>query len=127
VEWNRNLVGEPSGHPLKDARCAVYIGDVAQRVRETDGSFDAIMLDVDNGPSALIRLENEWLYSSAGLAAACKSLRPGGVLAVWSAVDDRRFTERLTKAGFEVDVQTVRPHRKGRGARHRIWFATPKF
>lgn len=125
VEWNRELVGEPAGHPLKDPRCEVFIGDVAQLIREAHDSFDAIMMDVDNGPEALIRRENDWLYSPAGLATTRSALRPNGVLAIWSASPDRRFTERLKKAGFDVDLQMVRPHRAGKGARHYIWFATP--
>jgi len=123
VEWNRNLVGAPAGH-LKDPRCEVCVGDVAQLMRKTPGSFDAIMMDVDNGPEGLIRRENDWLYASAGLAVTRRALKKHGVLAVWSAAPDRRFTERLEKAGFEVDLQTVRPHRKGKGARHYIWFAS---
>ncbi len=125
VEWNRELVGEPTGHPLKDPRCEVFVGDVAQLIREAHDHFDAIMLDVDNGPEALIRRENDWLYSPAGLAATRSALRPNGVLAIWSASPDRRFTERLKKAGFDVDLQMVRPHRAGKGVRHYIWFATP--
>jgi len=127
VDWNRDLVGEPSGHPLKDARTRVFIGDVAQLLREKAEYFDAIMMDVDNGPEALIRRENDWLYSPAGLAATRNALKPDGVLAVWSASPDRRFTERLTKAGFDVDLQMVRPHRAGKGARQYIWFAKRNF
>lgn len=123
VEWNRTLIGAPAGHPLKDSRSEVYIGDVAQLIREAPGSFDAIMLDVDNGPEALIRMENDWLYSPAGLGATRNALKADGVLAVWSASPDRRFTDRLAKAGFDVDLQMVRPHRAGKGARHYIWFA----
>mgnify|MGYP005848843957 CR=1 FL=1 len=124
VEWNRDLVGEPSGHPLKDLRCEVYVGDVAHLMRDQPGGFDAITMDVDNGPEALIRRENDWLYSPAGLAATRRALKPDGVLAVWSASPDRRFTARLEKAGFDIDLKMVRPHRAGRGARHYIWFAT---
>ncbi|MEX2498519.1 MAG: hypothetical protein WD397_06545 [Wenzhouxiangellaceae bacterium] len=124
VEWNRDLVGEPSGHPLKDPRCEVHVGDVAQLMRTEAEGLDAIMMDVDNGPEALIRRENDWLYAPAGLAATRNALKLNGVLAVWSASPDRRFTERLTKAGFYVDLQMVRPHRAGKGARHYIWFAT---
>ena len=126
VEWNRNVIGEPAGHPLNDERCDVYIGDVAQLLRDQPGSFDAIMMDVDNGPEALIRSENDWLYSSAGLAATRRALKPGGVLAVWSASSKKWFTDRLARAGFDVDLQCVRPHRAGKGARHYIWLATGK-
>ncbi|HKL52899.1 MAG TPA: hypothetical protein VJ902_02995 [Wenzhouxiangellaceae bacterium] len=124
VDWNRQLVGEAAGHPLNDPRSRVFVGDVAQLLRESAGHFDAVMMDVDNGPEALIRSENDWLYSPAGLAATYRALRPGGVLAVWSASPDRRFTDRLSRAGFDVDLQMVRPHRAGKGARHYIWFAS---
>ena len=124
VDWNRELVGDAAGHPLSDPRSKVFVGDVAQLLRESAGRFDAVMMDVDNGPEALIRRENDWLYSPAGLAAARRALKPDGVLAVWSASSDRRFTERLEKAGFGVDLQMVRPHRAGKGARHYIWFAS---
>lgn len=123
VEWNRNLVGAPAGHPLKDPRCEIHVGDVAQLMRKAPGRYDAIMMDVDNGPEGLIRRENDWLYSPAGLAVTRRALKHNGVLAVWSAAPDRRFTERLEKAGFDVDLETVRPHRQGKGARHYIWFA----
>lgn len=123
VDWNRRLIGEPSGHPLADPRCSVHIGDVADLLRAPDRGFDAVLLDVDNGPEALIRMQNDWLYSPFGLQAARRALRPGGVLAIWSASDDRRFTARLERAGFSVEQSLVRPHRKGRGARHVIWLA----
>ncbi|MFN2334131.1 MAG: spermidine synthase, partial [Wenzhouxiangellaceae bacterium] len=118
VDWNRDLLGDAAGHPLQDPRSKVFVGDVARLLRESAGRFDAVMMDVDNGPEALIRRENDWLYSPAGLAAARRAMKPDGVLAVWSASPDRRFTERLEKAGFDVDLQMVRPHRAGRGARH---------
>jgi len=123
VLWNRDLIGAPAGHPLDDSRTQVFIGDVADLLRAQAGHFDAVMLDVDNGPQALIRRENDWLYSPAGLAAAYQALCPRGVLAVWSASPDRRFTDTLTRAGFDVELATVRPHRKGKGPRHCIWFA----
>lgn len=123
VDWNRDIVGEAAGHPLNDARARVFVGDVAELLRQRDGYFDAIMMDVDNGPEALIRRKNDWLYSPAGLAATRRALKSGGLLAVWSASPDRSFTERLKSTGFEVDLQMVRPHRKGKGARHYIWFA----
>jgi spermidine synthase len=125
IDWNRHLIGDPAGHPLRDPRVEVFVGDVAQLLRERAAAFDAIMMDVDNGPEALIRRENDWLYSPAGLAAAGKALKPGGVLAIWSASSDRGFTDRLRKTGFQVELQMVRPHRAGKGARHYIWFAEP--
>jgi spermidine synthase len=124
VDWNRTLIGAPAGHPLADSRSKAYVGDVADLIRQSAGGFDAILLDVDNGPEALVRRENDWLYSSDGLRAARAALRPGGVLAVWSATSDRVFSERLRRARFDVDEHVVRPHRAGKGSRHVIWIAT---
>lgn len=123
VDWNREYMGAAAGHPLEDPRCRVHVGDVAERVRAPEGGFDAILLDVDNGPEAMLRRENDWLYTPAGLAAARAALRPGGVLGVWSAGPDSRFLRRLGGAGFEVEEHVVRPHRSGKGARHHVWIA----
>lgn len=122
VDWNRQLIGEPSGHPLRDSRVRVHVGDVAEPIRSPGPGFDAILLDVDNGPEALIRVENDWLYSPAGLLAARAALRPGGMLAVWSATAEPRFTRCLASAGFEVEAHSLRAHRAGKGPRHCIWF-----
>jgi spermidine synthase len=100
----------------------VHVGDVADLLRRGNGTFDAVLLDVDNGPEGMTHHGNNWLYSPAGLAAAQRTLRPGGVLAVWSATPDTRFTRRLRDAGFRVDVHTVRA-RPGKGAHHTIWLA----
>jgi spermidine synthase len=78
-------------------------------------------MDVDNGPEALVRRDNDWLYSPAGLRTTHAALRPRGVLAVWSASRDRRFSKRLQQAGFEVSEHVVHPHRAGKGPRHHIW------
>jgi spermidine synthase len=121
VEWNRQIMGEPAGRPLEDPRAAVYLGDVGDLLRQQRAAFDAILLDVDNGPEALIRRENDWLYTVGGLEAAGRALRPQGVLAVWSAGPDQLFTARLRHAGFKVEEVIVRPHRAGKGARHYIW------
>ncbi|TVS16852.1 MAG: hypothetical protein EA417_09395 [Gammaproteobacteria bacterium] len=125
VDWNRGAMGGPSGHPLEDQRCAVHVGDVGALIRAEPNGFDAILLDVDNGPEALIRSENDWLYSPAGLQAICAALRPNGVLTVWSAGPDRRFAKRLAQAGFAVEEVMVRPHRAGKGPRHLIWIGRP--
>jgi len=124
VDWNRRLIGGPSGHPLTDPRSKVHIGDVGDLIRREPGGFDAILMDVDNGPEGLIRRENDWLYGAAGLQATHTALRRHGVLAVWSASPDRRFTKRLQQAGFDVDESTVRPHRAGKGPRHHIWLGS---
>lgn len=123
VEWNRGALGSASGHPLADARARVHVGDVGLLLKQAEGAYDAILLDVDNGPEGLTRKENNWIYSPAGLAAAQSALRPDGVLAIWSAGNDPAFTERLQKIGFSVDTVTVRAHRPGKGARHVIWLA----
>ena len=123
VAWNRDLIGAVAGHPLADPRSRVYVGDVADLIRREPGGFDAILLDVDNGPEGLVRRENDWLYGVAGLKATRRALRPSGVLAVWSASADRAFSKRLAQAGFTVSEHVVRPHRAGKGARHHIWVA----
>jgi len=87
------------------------------------GAYDAVLLDVDNGPEGLTRQGNDWLYSPAGLEAAFTALRPAGVLAVWSATSHRAFAQQLRQAGFEVDEVPVRSRNPRRGARHTIWLA----
>jgi len=123
VDWNRTLIGAPAGHPLADKRTRVYVGDVADSIRRSAGGFDVILMDVDNGPEALIRRENDWLYSASGLQATRAALRPRGVLAVWSASPDHAFAKRLRHSGFDVSEHVVRPHRAGKGPRHVIWIA----
>jgi len=123
VAWNRGPLGEHAGHPLHDPRVTVHEGDVARILKAEQQTFDAILLDVDNGPAGLTRRENDWLYSMNGLNAAYMALRPQGVLAVWSAGPDKAFMQRLRKVGFEVEEVRVRAHGT-KGARHIIWFAT---
>jgi len=122
VAWNRGVLGEPAGNPLRDPRVSVYEKDVARVMMAGTGTYDAILLDVDNGPEGLTRKENDWLYGEDGLNEACAALRAGGVLAVWSAGPDQAFLQRLHKAGFEVEEARVRAH-GSKGARHVIWFA----
>ena len=122
VEWNRGPLGEHAGHPLRDGRVTVQEVDVSLILRAGGRSFDAILLDVDNGPEGLTQKGNDWLYSKAGLNVSFRALRPKGVLGVWSAGTDPAFTKRLGQAGFEVDEVPVRAHR-GKGARHLIWVA----
>ena len=122
VEWNRGPLGEHAGDPLRDERVTVQEVDVSLVLRAGGPSFDAILLDVDNGPEGLTQRSNDWLYSKAGLNVSYRALRPKGVLALWSAGPDRAFTKRLVRAGFEVDEVPVRAHR-GKGARHLIWVA----
>ena len=124
VTWNRTLIGAPAGDPLSDSRSHVFVGDVADLIRQEPAGFDAIMMDVDNGPEALVREENNWLYSAAGLRATRAAMRSRGVLAVWSSSPDRTFSKRLQQAGFDVREHVVRPHRPGKGPRHHIWIGT---
>jgi len=122
VEWNRGPLGGLTGHPLQDPRVSVREGDVARMIKEGREAYQAILLDVDNGPEGLTRKQNDWLYSIDGLNAAYAALHPGGVLAVWSAGPEQVFMQRLRKVGFEVDEVRVRAH-GSKGARHIIWFA----
>lgn len=122
VTWNRGPLGASAGHPLDDPRVTVRECDVARLIKADLQAYDAILLDVDNGPEGLTRKANDWLYSVPGLSAAYAALRPRGVLAVWSAGPDRDFSERLRKVGFEVDEVRVRAH-GSKGARHILWFA----
>jgi spermidine synthase len=123
AEWNRGALGSLAGNPLADERAQLHIEDVGVRIRAARASYDAILLDVDNGPDALAHAGNEALYGRRGLAEAWTALRPGGVFGVWSFSDDARFTERLARQGFEVQVHRVKGSRKGRGRHHRIWVA----
>ncbi|SFN61526.1 spermidine synthase [Dokdonella immobilis] len=122
VRWNHGPLGAHAGRPLDDPRVDLVEADVGALIRAARGAFDAILLDVDNGPDGLTQAGNDWLYSVPGLAAAKAALRGHGVLAVWSAHPDRKFVERLRQVGFEVDEVTVRAH-GNKGARHRIWLA----
>ena len=121
VEWNRGPLGPLAGHPLKDKRVRVDVGDVAVTLRSSPGRFDAVLLDVDNGPAAFTALDNAGLYADRGLATARAALKTGGVLAVWSARDNRRFEQRLRYAGFAVQVESVRGRLEKGGPRHTIF------
>lgn len=122
VAWNRGSLGEHSGHPLRDKRALVRECDVSKILKEERHAYDAILLDVDNGPEGLTHKKNDWLYTLEGLTASFVALRPRGILAVWSAGPDHDFTERLRKAGFQVQLTRVRAHKK-RGEVHTIWLA----
>jgi len=122
VDWNKGPLGECAGRPLQDPRTQVQVGDVVELFRPKKPSFDAILLDVDNGPEGLTQTDNHQLYSAAGLAAIYQSLRPAGMLAIWSAFPDPSFIQRLKKARFNVSTQMVRA-RAGKGSRHTIFLA----
>jgi len=121
VEWNRGPLAHLAGEPLKDRRVTVLPDDVAAVMKSNAGRFDAIVLDVDNGPSAFTESANAWLYTDQGLTSAKAALKPGGVLAVWSAWDDRKFQQRLRYNGFRVEVTRVRARLKKGGPRHTIF------
>ncbi|HEB02640.1 MAG TPA: hypothetical protein ENI12_05330 [Nitrospirae bacterium] len=133
VDWNRKYLAHLAGHPLKDRRVTIKVMDVAQIIRSASSisgreaygreGFDAILLDVDNGPDGLTRKSNNWLYTQSGLGAAHAALRPGGVLAVWSAGVDTVFIKRLRKAGFKVEEHRVRARGSRGGSRYTVWIA----
>jgi spermidine synthase len=123
VEWNAGPLGPLAGHPLKDPRVVVEVGDVAATLAASRRRFDAILLDVDNGPEAFTTSPNAALYGDAGLAAAREALTSEGALAVWSAWEDRRFEQRLRYAGFSVTVERTRARLKRGGPRHTIFLA----
>jgi spermidine synthase len=124
VRWNRGPLAGIAGHPLRDKRVTVREGDVGELLRAQENVWDAIVLDVDNGPEGMTRQENDWLYGLEGVRSAFRALRPGGVLTVWSATPEAAFTKRLRKSGFEVEEVRVRARGSRGGARHMIWLAT---
>jgi spermidine synthase len=121
VEWNRGPLGPLAGHPLQDRRVRVDVNDVATTLRASRDRFDAVLLDVDNGPAAFTAADNAGLYGDRGLAAARAALKLGGVLAVWSAWDNRRFEQRLRYGRFDVEVERVRGRLTRGGPRHTIF------
>ena len=122
VEWNRGLLGQCAGRPIEDDRTRVHLGNVADLLKHQAKKFDAILLDVDNGPEAMTYSDNEWLYSTGGLKTINDKLRPEGIAAIWSARADQLFTNRLKKTGFNVQLRAVRA-RPGKGSRHTIFVA----
>ena len=123
MAWARGPMAELTAGCLNDPRVSIHEGDVGGLIASGRANFDAILLDVDNGPDGLSRSVNDRLYGLRGLEAARKALRPKGMLAVWSAAPDREFAGRLGRAGFAVKENQVRAN-KGRGVRHVIWTAT---
>ena len=121
VRWNYEYLGILAGSPLEDERVKVIEGDVGKIMFERKNSFDAIMLDVDNGPDAFTIDDNDSLYSLRGLNNAFDALKPGGVLTVWSGFSSPSFTQRMMKIGFDVKVHSVRGHKNQANNRHTIW------
>jgi spermidine synthase len=123
IDWARGPMADLTAGCLDDPRVDVVSGDVAAVIAAAGSRFDAIVLDVDNGPDGLTRAANDRIYAIDGLAAAQVALRPGGVLAIWSAEPDAAFARRLRDAGFAVEEVSVRARSNGKGPRHVIWFA----
>ncbi|MDP3694104.1 spermidine synthase, partial [Bradyrhizobium sp.] len=126
IDWARGPMAEIFGDSLDDPRATVLGADVIDVIASKPQAFDAILLDVDNGPEGLIRKANDGLYDAKGLKAIHRALKPGGVLAVWSSGPHPAFSRRLRDADFEVNEVAVRATTKRSGARHLIWFATRK-
>jgi spermidine synthase len=126
IEWARGPMATVTDGCLDDPRVTMIMGDVADTIRQATATFDAILLDVDNGPDGLTRPANDGIYNSQGLADAKKALRPGGVLAVWSASPDPAFARQLERTGFAVETVPVRARENGKGATHIIWFASKR-
>lgn len=123
IRWARGPMAQIFGGCLEDPRVDIIEDDISTVIRKSKAIYDAILLDVDNGPDALARQENDQIYSISGLAAAKAALRPGGILSVWSSAPDPRFSRRLQAAGFTYEEVKVRANGKRRGARHMIWIA----
>jgi len=124
VEWHRGPLGPLANHPIADKRVQIEVKDVIATLRSSPGRFDAILLDIDNGPEAFTESSNAGLYNDRGIATIKAALTPGGVLAVWSAWEDRRFEQRLKYAGFKVEVERVRARLKKGGPRHTIFLGS---
>lgn len=123
VDWARGPMAAVFAGCLDDPRAQLTVADVAGVIANARGRYDAILLDVDNGPEGLTVAGNDRLYAAGGLQAAKEALRPGGILAVWSSGPDHGFTRRLRSAGFVTEEITARARRTGGGARHVIWLA----
>ena len=124
IAWARGPMAEIFGDSLEDPRVSIRSADVVEVIQSHAASFDAILLDVDNGPEGLIRRANDALYDSKGLKAIRRALRPNGVLAVWSSGSNPAFSKRLRTAGFDIGEVAVRATARRAGARHVIWLAT---
>ncbi len=123
VRWNRDYLGHLAGMPLNDTRITMVTENVAKTAAKKKSAWDAILLDVDNGPEGLTRKANDRLYSNAGLKSFFSALRAGGILSVWSCRPDDAFTRRLNHCGFNTRAVTVRARKSGKGSRHTIWLA----
>ncbi len=123
VRWNQEHLGHLAGMPLDDPRVSIAEEDVVETIRKKKSAWDAILLDVDNGPDGLTRKANDRLYDKSGLKTSFSALCPGGILAVWSSGPDKAFTRRLKQCGFHTETVTVRARKPGKGGKHTIWLA----
>ncbi len=126
IDWAKGPMAALTAGCLEDDRLRLFPGDVGDLITGVQNRYDAILLDVDNGPDGLVRDANNRIYSKTGLAEARVALRPGGVLAIWSAAPDAAFTNRLKRARFDVEEVVVHARSNGKGPRHLIWFATKR-
>lgn len=124
IDWARGPMAALTAGGLDDPRVRVALRDVTDEIAV--GGWDAILLDVDNGPDALVRAQNQWLYEPGGLSVTRRALNPKGLLAIWSASSDARFSKTLAAAGFSIEEKVVRARSNGKGPRHHIWFAKPR-
>ncbi len=125
VTWNRDFLREVNGSLLDDARVEVLVADVFAIIRRSGNApYNAILLDVDNGPTSFVQPKNSRLYSRRGLGLIFRGLKPGGRAAFWSAVDEPKFPRRLARAGLDVEIFAAKPHDRARQSPHRIYVAT---
>ena len=121
VEWNKGPLAPFADHPLDDKRSELVQGDVSKVLREARNEYDSIMLDVDNGPTALVNERNSWLYTDTGLQAIRSALKNGGRVAIWSAADEPRFVSRMKRNGFRAEKHQIQAHKGKGGIRHVIF------
>lgn len=124
VEWNRTILGDLTNHPLRDERVTIKTGDVVELITHSKGAFDAILLDIDNGPSAFTDPGNQRIYGKAGLQACRRALRDRGSLAIWSSEPSKPFEARLVSAGFHVRRYRAAAYKGGKAASRYIWMAS---
>jgi spermidine synthase len=126
IAFNHAALGPLAAFPLNDPRVRLLTADIVTYLRTTHDNYDAILLDVDNGPQAFTQASNAWLYRQSGLLRIRKRLSPGGVLAVWSVGQDDAFTGQVEASGFDVECHRVRARANGKGDRHAVWVARPQ-
>jgi spermidine synthase len=123
IQWNKKYLGHLAQMPLEDSRVFIEAKDVAKTIRDKKAVWDAILLDVDNGPEGLTRKANDRLYNTSGLKQSFAALCPGGILAVWSSGPNEAFSRRLKQCGFQTQIVKVRARKSGKGSKHIIWLA----